>query len=93
MLPELRAKILAENPLYQFENSYTAYAFNGINTNDQNIIVKNECPANFRMQFVFKMQGRFIAVYQTNNPNEDLWYWCSFIKFGDFSRRRDVIAI
>ena len=56
--PELRAKILAENPLYQFDNSYTKYAFEGVNVNDQNIIIMKEKPEGFRLLYVFKHSGK-----------------------------------
>ena len=39
MKEELKQKILAENPLYQFDNAYTKYAFEGKNVNDMNIII------------------------------------------------------
>ena len=71
MCEELRAKILKENPLYKFDNAYTRYAFNGVNVNDENIIVDTIRPSNYSLKFVFKIDGKFIAVWR-NNKYEDL---------------------
>lgn len=91
---ELRAKILEENPLYQFDNSYTAYAFNGVNVNDLNIVLKDkrEC-SNYKLDFVFKIESKFIGVYR-NNVYEDLdnQYYVEFLEISNISKRRDIIC-
>jgi hypothetical protein len=60
----LRKKILEENPLYQFDNSYTAYAFDGSNVNDQNIIILDNIPEGYQLKHVFKTSGKYIGIYQ-----------------------------
>lgn len=77
--PELKEFILQRNPLYQFDNSYKKYAFGGIAINDSNIKV-SELPQNFHLRFTFKIEGKYIAVYQNNDydPDSDRFY-CSFI--------------
>ena len=90
---ELREKILAENPLYQFDNAYTAYAFNGVNINDVNIIIrdKKDC-LNYSLDFVFKMEDKYIALYKNNSIMEELRYFVDFIDINNVSRRRSVIC-
>ena len=88
--PELRSKILAENPLYQFDNAYTRYAFEGQNIADENIVVK-PFPNNFSLFFVFGIEGKYLGVYR-NNDYFDLEY-CFYVKFIDkneISKRRSI---
>ena len=92
MCDELRAKILKENPLYKFDNAYTRYAFNGVNVNDENIIVEPIRPTNYSLKFVFKIDGKFIAVWR-NNKYEDLAgfrYYIDNIHPDLVSSKRDI---
>jgi len=91
---ELRQKILKENPLYQFDNSYTNYAFNGINVNDENIIIKAKCPENYSLQYIFKASGKYIGIFRNNlyYLDGEIKYYCQFIVADSISRRRDIIA-
>lgn len=92
--PELRAKILEENPLYQFDNSYTKYAFEGVNVNDQNIIIVKEKPDNYKLQYVFKNAGKYIGLYMCDwwvlEPK--FYYYCEFLNANNISKRRDIIC-
>ena len=92
--PELRAKILEENPLYQFDNSYTKYAFEGVNINDQNIIIVKERPDNYKLQYVFKNSGKYIGLYMCDwwvlEPK--FYYYCEFLNADSISKRRDIIC-
>ena len=92
--PELRAKILAENPLYQFDNAYTKYAFEGKNVNDLNIIIKDKLPPNFKLLYVFKSANRYIGLYRLSiwEDVEDIIYYCQFINGESISKRRDIIC-
>ena len=89
--PELRAKILEENPLYQFDNAYTKYAFDGVNINDQNILLQEEKPQNFSLAFVFKISGKYIGISR-NNIYEDntLLYYAEFINESLLSKKRNI---
>lgn len=91
---ELRAKILKENPLYQFDNSYTKYAFEGVNVNDQNIIIVKERPENYKLQYVFKNGGKYIGLYVCDwwilEPK--FYYYCEFLEGKNISKRRDIIC-
>lgn len=90
---ELRAHILAKNPLYQFDNAYTKYAFDGLNVNDQNIIICNERPQNYSLHIIFKVQSKFIAVWRNNTYYlDDMRYYCEFIDIVNVSKRRDIYA-
>ena len=90
---ELREKILADNPLYQFDNSYTKYAFEGQNVNDQNIIVKEKCPPNFKLMYVFKSANKYIGLYRASIWIEtDIIYYAQFINGETVSKRRDIIC-
>ena len=90
--PELRAKILAENPLYQFDNSYTKYAFEGVNVNDQNIIILKERPEGFRLLYVFKHSGKYIGIYRKDFWADGIGYYGEFLNPSKISKRRDIIC-
>lgn len=79
LTPELREYILSNNPLYEFDKEYEKYALNGVPVNDQNIRI-GDIPPSYRLQFVFRIQDKNIAIYQ-NNYFEDMEdrYHCSFI--------------
>ena len=92
--PELRAKILEENPLYQFDNSYTKYAFEGQNVNDMNIIIRDKVPPYFSLMYVFKAANHYIGLYRASVlwSEEDILYYAEFIKAENISKRRDIIC-
>lgn len=93
MLPELRAKILEENPLYQFDNAYTKYAFDGVNINDQNIIVQEQKPQNYALAFIFKISGKYIGIYRNNIFNEyGLNYYGEFLDISVISKKRNIFC-
>ena len=88
LTPELRAWILEQNPLYQFDEEYKKYALNGVPVNDQNIKI-GECPQNYRLKFVFRLENKNIAIYQNNyfEVREDR-YFCDFID--DIGAKRTI---
>ena len=63
LLPALREKILASNPLYEFDDSYRKYAFDGIAVNDMNIIIINK-PSQAILRYVFKVGGKYYGFYK-----------------------------
>ena len=91
---ELRAKILSENPLYQFDNAYTKYAFEGQNVNDQNIIIMSKQPPNFKLLYVFKSSNKYIGLYRSTiwSDSDDILYYAEFINGSGISKRRDIIC-
>lgn len=89
---ELRDYIKSVNPLYQFDNAYTKYAFDGLNVNDQNINILDTKPSNYSLLYVFKASGRYIGIYKNNDyAMEGNNYYCEFIT-GDISKRRNIIC-
>lgn len=61
--PELKEWILSHNPLYEFDDSYTRYAFGGQAINDQtfNIIAKE--PEGYKLKYIFRLQNKYLHVY------------------------------
>lgn len=94
LTPELRKYILSVNPLYQFDNAYTKYAFEGVNVNDQNIIIKTEVPEDFKLAYVFKSAGKYIGMFRAEwyLINSEILYYCKFLKPETISKRRDIIC-
>lgn len=91
--PELRAKILEENPLYQFDNAYTKYAFEGKNVNDLNIIIKDKLPPSFKLIYVFKTASKYIGLYRASIWEEnEIIYYAQFVDGDKISKRRDIIC-
>ena len=86
--PELKAKILEENPFYKFDEDYANYAVDGCAVNDKNIRLGKQ-PKNFYLSFVLKMSGKFIGVFQNNYMDslEDR-YFCKFLD--EVSARRTI---
>ena len=91
---ELRDYILSVNPLYQFDNAYTKYAFEGVNVNDQNIIIRDKVPESFKLAYIFKASGKYIGVFRAEwyVVDEEINYYCKFLKPELISKRRDIIC-
>ena len=89
---ELKDYILSVNPLYQFDNAYTKYAFEGVNINDQNIIIQKERPEGFRLLYVFKAANRYIGIYRKDFWVDGIGYYCEFLNPSTISKRRDIIC-
>lgn len=87
--PELRAKLLQDNPLYQFDEDYKGYALDGEAKNDKKIRTGSK-PDNFRLRFVFRLEGKVLGVFQNNNPIEDPRYFVDFIDY--YSKDRTALA-
>lgn len=85
---ELRDKILAENPLYEFDEEYKAYAFDGKPVNDTNIKVGVQ-PLNYQLQFLFKHLNKYIGVFRNNyyEDGEDRYY-CTILDKDKISNQR-----
>lgn len=74
----LRNKLLEENPFYKFDEDYSKYAIDGKAINDENIKVGKE-PMNYRLRFLFRMDKRYIGVYQNNYiDNLQDMYFCKY---------------
>lgn len=86
--PELKAKILEENPFYKFDEEYNNYAVEGCATNDTNIKLGNQ-PKNFSLAFIFRMSGKYIGIFRNNYVDdlEDIFF-CKFLD--EVSARREA---
>lgn len=92
--PELKAKILKENPLYQFDDAYKKYAFDGRAIQDNYIRVERIQPEGFKLHYIFKIHGKCLGVYRGFRINEDdkLFYWIQRIDEESISKRRDIVC-
>lgn len=96
--PELREKILRENPMYEFDESYRRYAFGGESVNDQNIRLQKTEPPGFKLKWVFKLGKDYLSIHQGRSDksvDEPYRYWVC--KHGSdwlekVGRRRKIIA-
>ena len=88
LTPQLKAKILEENPFYKFDEEYSNYAVDGQAVNDKNIKLA-KLPMNFYLSFVLKMNGKFIGIFQNNYVEhlEDRFF-CKFLD--EVSARRTI---
>ena len=85
---ELKKLILKRNPLYQFDDSYTRYAFAGEAINDANI-KQGALQDNFKLQYIFRVEGKYIGIFEgTNLETLRFNYYVKFID--DISKRRNV---
>ena len=87
--PSLREKLLKDNPLYQFDEDYKGYALDGEAKNDKKIRTGSK-PDNFRLRFVFRLEGKVLGVFQNNNPIEDPRYFVDFIDY--YGKDRTALA-
>ena len=85
--PELREKLLRDNPLYKFDEEYTQYALYGTPVNDLNIRI-GDMPKNFSLRFIFRHDGKTIGVYRNNNYSEDYKFFARFTN--EYGKNRDV---
>lgn len=96
--PELKAIILKNNPMYEFDDSYRRYAFGGESINDQNIRLQKTEPQGFKLKWVFKLGKDYISIHQgkcDKRIEEPFRYWvCKHHEdwLEKVSKRRKIIA-
>ena len=75
MKPELREQILKNNPLYQFDEAYKMYAFDGLAVNDMNIRV-GAFPPSYQLRFVIRINNTNIGIFKNDyfKDKEDKYY-------------------
>lgn len=75
---ELKRKIRAANPMYQFDDSYARYAFSGEAINDHNIRVHKTEPRGFKLKYVFKLGSDFLSIHYGSAEDKEgkVRYWC-----------------
>ena len=93
---ELREKLLAENPLYKFDDAYKKYAFDGRAIQDADIRIETEQPLSFKLAYVFKIHGKCLGIYrgyqEESETTDRLYYWTKLIDASSISKRRDIIC-
>jgi len=60
--PELKAAILKRNPLYQFDEAYKRYAFDGLAVNDSQFILDPRRPEKFNLRYIFRINNRYLQI-------------------------------
>ena len=74
MKPELKAKILAKNPLYKINSEYKKYAFFSEATGDKNIKIEKLQPYGFELSTAFKVGETILGVFKkpsmSNSQND-----------------------
>lgn len=71
-LPQtLKEQILKNNPLYQFDDAYRRYAFDGEAINDQNIRLQKHEPRGFKLKVVFKVGNEFLSIHSGPSIEKD----------------------
>lgn len=83
---ELKAYILAHNPLYKFDDSYTRYGFNGESINDSNFRIMTKQPKGFQLRFIFRIDNKYLGIYKDVNIRDMLSfdygrYWIDIIEY------------
>ena len=89
---ELRAAILAKNPLYQFDDAYTKYAFDGRSIRDSQIKIVEKCPDNYRLRYVFFIQGKILGIFRNTSTDfrgDYNFFWVGVMN-GYNSERREI---
>lgn len=90
---ELRKNILARNPLYKFDNSYTRYAFYGESVLDTNINTDKNIPNNFSLSIIVKISDKYIGIYKSNDYSlPSFYFYACFIDSNILNKRRDIYA-
>lgn len=91
---ELKAVILKNNPMYEFDDSYARYAFSGESINDSNIRLHKLEPKGFKLKYIFKFGSDFLSVHV--GQGDDFRYWCckhspDWLK--KIGKRREVLVL
>lgn len=69
---ELKEKILANNPMYQFDDAYKRYAFGGEAVNDAYIPLQKTEPKGYKLDLVFKLGKDYLSVHRGSG---EFKYW------------------
>lgn len=86
----LREKLLRENPLYKFDEEYTAYALYGTPINDKNIRLGNR-PKNFYLRYVFSYNNKYVGIFQNRLYDIEDKFFIEFVD--EVSARRTIFCV
>lgn len=91
LLPELKKKILEDNPLYQFDDSYKKYAFDGIAVNDENIRLEPKMPKNYFLRYVLVKDRKHYGVFENSDFFDNNYFWVG--NLDSYSgKRKNIVA-
>lgn len=76
---ELRKLILKRNPLYKFDDSYTKYAFGGLNINDSNIKLGTKRD-NYYLHLVIRIHNKLVGIWKNKNRDDLETYFVNFMQ-------------
>ena len=85
--PELKEQILKNNPLYQFDDTYSRYAFSGEAINDTNILVLPTLPRGFTLRYVFKIEQKYVGYWYGTDDLAPTGWWASIVEWDQKYRR------
>lgn len=93
---ELKEFILAHNPTYQFDDTYTRYAFGGESINDINFNIIKYQPEGYKLKYIFKIANKYLGIYHIDYERRQIGYnpgkfWISTIK--DYQGSKKVLAV
>lgn len=88
--PELKEQILKNNPLYEFDESYKMYAFDGLAVNDMHIRL-GAFPPKYQLKFIVRINDMNIGIFKNDFvvDREDRYY-CKEVKA--FAADRKIFA-
>lgn len=90
--PELKEKLLRDNKMYQFDDAYKKYAFDGRAIQDADVKIIKQ-PEGFKLQYIFKIKDTYIGIYRGYQLEpERIFFYAKIINRDEVSKRRDVIC-
>lgn len=95
--PELKQWIKKVNPLYEFDDAYARYAFDGISINDNNFPIVPKQPDGYKLKFVFRISHKYLGIYHKGTMRSDKIgydcgkFWISIIDY--VGENRKIIAV
>ena len=89
----LKDLILKRNPLYQFDESYKRYAFDGLAVNDSQFIIDINRPQKFFLRYVFRVNNRYLHIWCNNSDDYkiDCRYYIEVLR--DTESTKKIFAI
>lgn len=92
MKPELRAKLLLDNPDYKIDEDYAHYALDGQAINDQNIRLYDHVPERYSLMYVFRFGKKLIGVFRANDIRENVAFYLYAKYVDEASWKRTVMC-
>lgn len=79
--------------MYQFDDAYRKYAYDGRAIQDADIKVLKSRPEGFKLEYVFKIHNKCVGIYHGYQfEPERLAYYAEIIAASEVSKRRDIVC-